>query len=496
MVDVVFSKEIDFKSANVCVLVADETGKNFVSEKLKTLLGTEISEELSVEWKELAYGKIKNFVLVIDGKMKNIIIAGAGNRNKFSRASFEKLGGYIFSKIKLSEANVCLVSNCESAGNEALMAYLASGMVLKNWTFDKYKSEKTPAKLRKIECKTGYIQFNKDVFDGLLKIADGVHTVREMVTEPANVMDPDKLLEEAKALKKLGIKITVLDKKDMEKQGMNALLGVAKGSDKPAYVIAMEDKTDEKKPSIALVGKGLTFDSGGLCLKPAKGMGEMKGDMTGAAVVIGTLKTLALQPAKVNVVGVIGVVENMISGSAQKPGDIVVAMSGKTVEVDNTDAEGRLVLADVLWYTKQKYAPEIVIDFATLTGAIQVALGHEFAGLFSNSDKLCDDLQKAATTVGEKLWRLPLHQSYEDDIKSDIADIKNVGSGRGAGSITAALFLKHFVDQNAKWAHIDIAATEWDSKDRALSQKGATGFGVRLMNDFICNVCSKNGGEK
>ena len=496
MIDVVFSVDVDFKSANVLVLVADETGKSFVSEKLKMFFGTEISKGISEECEELTYGKIKNFNLVFDGKIKNIIIAGAGSRNKFSRSSFEKLGGYILSQIKSSESKVCRLSNCESADNEPIMAYLASGMMLKNWSFDKYKSDKVPAKLKKIECKTGYIQFNKDVFDGLLKIVDGVHTVREMVTEPANVMDPDKLLEEAKALKKLGIKITVLDKKDMEKQGMNALLGVAKGSDKPAYVIAMEYKTDETRPSVALVGKGLTFDSGGLCLKPAKGMGEMKGDMTGAAVVIGTLKTLALQQAKANVVGVIGVVENMISGSAQKPGDVVVAMSGKTIEVDNTDAEGRLVLADVLWYTKQKYAPEIVIDFATLTGAIQVALGHEFAGLFSNSDALCDDLQKSATVVREKLWRLPLHSSYEEDIKSDIADIKNVGSGRGAGSITAALFLKHFVDPGARWAHIDIAATEWDNKDRALSQKGATGFGVRLMNDFICNVCSKNGGRK
>ena len=496
MVDVIFAENIDFKSADVFVLVADETGKSFISDKLKMLFGAEISKGISDECKELAYGKIKSFDVIVDGKIRGIIIAGAGSRNKFSRASFEKLGGYIFSKIKSSDAEVCVLNNCESANHESMMAYLASGMMLKNWTFDKYKSEKTPEKLKKIACKTGYIQFNKEVFAGLLKIVDGVHTVREMVTEPANVMDPDKLLEEAKALKKLGIKITVLDKKDMEKQGMNALLGVAKGSDKPAYVIAMEYKSDETKPSVALVGKGLTFDSGGLCLKPAKGMGEMKGDMTGAAVVIGALKTLALQQAKVNVVGVIGVVENMISGSAQKPGDIVVAMSGKTIEVDNTDAEGRLVLADVLWYTKQKYAPEIMIDFATLTGAIQVALGHEFAGLFSNSDKLCDDLQKSATTVGEKLWRLPLHQSYEDDIKSDIADIKNVGSGRGAGSITAALFLKHFVDPDAKWAHIDIAATEWDSKERALSQKGATGFGVRLMNDFICNVCSKNGGRK
>lgn len=496
MVDVVFSENINFDSTNVFILVTDENDKDFVSDKLKNLFGAEVSKGILDECEKLTYGKIKSFDLILNGEVKNIIVAGAGSKTGFSRASFEKLGGYIFSKIHSADANVCLLSNCESAGNEPVMAYLASGMILKSWNFDKYKSEKKPAKLKKIECKTGYVQINKDVFDKLEKIIDGVHTVRKMVTEPANVMDPDALLEEAKSLKKLGVKVTVLDKKDMEKQGMNALLGVAKGSDKPAYVIAMEYISDAKQPSIALVGKGLTFDAGGLCLKPAKGMGDMKGDMTGAAVVIGTLKSLALQHAKVNIVGIIGVVENMISGSAQKPGDVVVAMSGKTIEVDNTDAEGRLVLADVLWYAKQKYDPAIVIDFATLTGAIQVALGHEFAGLFSNSDKLCDNLQKSAATVGEKLWRLPLHKSYEEDIKSDIADIKNVGSGRGAGSITAALFLKHFIDSEKQWAHIDIAATEWDEKDRALSQKGATGFGVRLMNEFISNVCSEDGVRK
>lgn len=276
---------------------------------------------------------------------------------------------------------------------------------------------------------------------------------------------------------------------------MNALLGVAKGSDNPAYLIAMEYRTDRNKDTIAIVGKGLTFDSGGLCLKPSKGMGDMKGDMTGAAVVIGTLKALALQKAKVNVVGVIGVVENMISGKAQKPGDVVVSMSGKTIEVDNTDAEGRLVLADALWYAKTEYNPNVIVDFATLTGAIQIALGHEYAGLFSNSDELSEKLEISSKYVGEKIWRLPLSPSYEDDIKSDIADIKNVGSGRGAGSITAAMFLKHFVAPETKWAHIDIAATEWDSKNRALSQKGATGFGVRLMDDFIAKYYSGKDGD-
>ena len=445
---------------------------------------------------DLSYGKIKSFNIATGSGIKNIIIAGAGKKDAYSRASFEKLGGFIFDKIKSTKSTVCIFNNCESAGNEVVAAYLSSGLILKSWVFDKYKTEKKDEKISKIECQTWYKQLNDEAFDRLDKIKEGVFTVRNLVTEPANVMDPDQMLEEAKSLKKLGIKVTVVDKKAMEKLGMNALLGVAKGSDKPAYVIAMEYKTDNKKTPIALIGKGLTFDSGGICLKPAKGMGDMKGDMTGAAVVIGTLKSLALRKENVNVVGVIGVVENMISGSAQKPGDVVTAMSGTTIEVDNTDAEGRLVLADALWYAKTKYAPEVIVDFATLTGAIQIALGHEFAGLFSNSDELCQDLEKSSKAVGEKLWRLPLHPSYEDDIKSEIADIKNVGSGRGAGSITAALFLKHFVDPKTKWAHIDIAATEWDNKNRALSQKGGTGFGVRLMNDFISKISSDNGDKK
>jgi leucyl aminopeptidase len=246
----------------------------------------------------------------------------------------------------------------------------------------------------------------------------------------------------------------------------------------------MEYKTSNDAP-IALVGKGLTFDSGGICVKPANRMGEMKEDMTGAAVVIGTIEAIASQKLKTHVVGCIGVVENMISGSAQRPGDVVTSMSGKTIEVDNTDAEGRLVLADILWYVCEEYKPKVIIDVATLTGAIQVALGHEFAGLFTNSDELAEAITHAADVVGEKVWRLPLHPSYEDDIKSDIADVKNVGSGRGAGSITAALFLKKFICDDVQWAHIDIAAVSSDSKGRALSQKGVTGFGVRLLEEVV-----------
>lgn len=493
--DVIFSESITHSTANVLIIVSHDSNLNFVNDTLKAILGSNYSGNIISENSDLAYKSIKSFNFINEGQLNQVIVAGAGSKNALSRVNIEKLGGYVLEHIKNKNAKIAILNNIEFVGNESAAAYFASGIILKSWKFDKYKSEKSTFKIEKIEVKTAYTEINRKVYEHLNMVKEGVFTVRELVTEPANVMDPDQMLEEAQKLKKLGIKVSFLDRKDMEKRGMNALLGVSLGSDKPAYLITMEYKTDKNKDTIALVGKGLTFDAGGICLKPSKGMADMKGDMTGAAVVIGTLKALALQKAKVNVVGIIGVVENMISGSAQKPGDVVTAMSGKTIEVDNTDAEGRLVLADALWYTETEYSPKVIVDFATLTGAIQIALGHEFAGLFSNSDKLCEQLENSAKCVGEKLWRLPLAPSYEDDIKSDIADIKNVGSGRGAGSITAALFLKHFIGSTTQWAHIDIAATEWDSKNRALSQKGATGFGVRLMDDFISKYYSESNGD-
>lgn len=484
--EVIFSETIRGDDLDVVIVVVSDDALHFIADKLRSLIDEKSVEYIQTACKELSYNKIKKFGLIsLDGKYIEIIVAGAGKRGTSSRASIEKLGGYIYDAIKSKGAKVGIYNDVESE-LDRVAAYLASGIALKSWVFDKYKTSKVSEnKVTNIECQSCCAPINQEEFAKLTAIRDGAFLVREMVTEPANIMNPDKILEISLSLKKLGIKVTVLKKRDMEKLGMNAILGVGRGSDNPTYLIALEYCTDRTKDRIALVGKGLTFDAGGICIKPSNKMGDMKGDMTGAAVVIGVLKSLALQKMKTNVVGVIGVTENMISGGAQRPGDVVVSMSKKTIEVDNTDAEGRLVLADAIWYTHKKYRPKIMIDLATLTGAIQVALGHEFAGLFANDDDLAKDLDSSGTSVGEKLWRLPLHPSYEKDIKSDIADIKNVGSGRGAGSITAAMFLKEFVPDTIKWAHIDIAATEWDAKDRALSKRGATGFGVRLLNDFI-----------
>ena len=477
-----FVEKIETLDFDVFVIVVQDAESSFLSEKLQ-----KINNELINGVKNFNYKDITKFKLSCNNKITEVIVVGAGKRNQLTLASIEKLGGYIYSQIDSENAKVCVLNNIESVNIESATSLLASGMLLKSWKFDKYFSKKTQNKITSITCQTNYVELNKEKMSKLDQIRTAVFDVRDMVTEPANVMTPDKLKDIALDLENLGIKVTVLDRKNMEKLGMNALLGVAKGSDNSAYTVVMEYLEGGSNDTVALVGKGVTFDSGGLSLKPSKGMGEMKGDMTGAAVVIGTIKALALQHAKVNVIGAIGIVENVINGKAQKPGDVVKAMSGTTIEVDDTDAEGRLVLADVLYYTQSKYKPSIVIDFATLTGAIQVALGHEFAGYMSNSDELSKLLESSSSITGEKIWRLPLHDSYEPDIKSDIADIKNVGSGRGAGSITAAMFLQHFIINNAKWAHIDIAATEWDPKDRALSQKGATGFGVRLMCDFLKN---------
>jgi leucyl aminopeptidase len=319
-----------------------------------------------------------------------------------------------------------------------------------------------------------------------------VHLARDLISEPPNVLNPAELARRCQALQSLGLKVTTLGRREMAKLGFGALLGVAQGSgNEPRLVImrwngaAAEAKGKRRgagKP-LAFVGKGVTFDTGGISIKPAAGMEDMKFDMAGAATVIGLMAALAGRHAKVDAVGLAGLVENMPSGTAQRPGDVVKTYSGQTVEVVNTDAEGRLVLADVLWYCQQKFDPRIMIDLATLTGAMVVSLGHEYAGFFSNDEELARRLHAAGETTGEKVWRMPLGEAYDKLIKSDIADMKNVG-GRPGGAITAAQFIQRFVN-GKPWAHIDIAGTAWTSKDTTLVPKGATAFGVRLLDRLV-----------
>lgn len=365
-------------------------------------------------------------------------------------------------------------------------AHIAHGLALRTWTFDKYMGKKENKKmLVRVQISSPKIADSKEFFAPLKALESGVLLTRHVVSEPANVVDPAYMANQAKELEALGIKTTILDEKEMARLGMNALLGVGQGSVKDSYLVMMEwngSGTDEAP--LAIVGKGVTFDTGGISIKPSGDMDEMKWDMGGSGVVLGLMKALASRKAKANVVGVMGLVENMPDGNAQRPGDIVTSLSGQTIEILNTDAEGRLVLADALWYTQDRFKPKAMIDLATLTGAIVVALGHEYAGFFSNDMGLAAHIKAASVKTGEKVWHLPLDDAYDQDINSTIADVKNIGSGRGAGSITAAQFLQRFVN-NVPWAHIDIAGTAWDKKGKALSAKGATAFGVRLLNQLI-----------
>ncbi|MGH7065230.1 MAG: leucyl aminopeptidase, partial [Stellaceae bacterium] len=324
----------------------------------------------------------------------------------------------------------------------------------------------------------------KRAYRDLDAAAEAVAFARDLISEPAKVIYPETLAERAEGLSEFGLKVEILDEKDLKKLGMGALLGVGQGSARPSRVVVMEwhGGADGVAP-IAFVGKGVTFDTGGISIKPAAGMADMKWDMAGSAVVIGLLRLLAARRAKVNAVGVVGLVENMPSGTAQRPGDIVTSMSGQTIEILNTDAEGRLVLADALWHCQDKFKPRLMIDLATLTGAVIVALGHHRAGLFANDDELAARLIEAGKAVGEEVWRLPLADSYDREIDSDAADVKNIG-GRAGGSVVAAQFLQRFVN-GVPWAHLDIAGMAWSSKDAPTVPKGATGYGVRLLDHFV-----------
>ena len=328
--------------------------------------------------------------------------------------------------------------------------------------------------------------FNK-VKNKIENIVNGVFLTRDLVSEPPNYLNPEKFVSEIKKLSKLGLKIQIFDHSQMKKIGMNALLGVAQGSKNLPYfvVITWKPSNAKNKKPISFIGKGVCFDTGGISLKPAKFMEDMKYDMAGAGAVVGVMKTLALRKSKSYVIGAVALVENMPGGSAQRPGDIVKSYSGKTIEVLNTDAEGRLILADAIYYIDETYSPELIVDLATLTGAIVVALGNEYAGLFSNNDKLSEKLMKAGEIEDEKLWRFPLHKNYDKLMDSKIADVQNINYSGGAGSTTAAQFLQRFLKHNTPWAHLDIAGMAWTKKDMDIIPIGATGYGVKLLNRFI-----------
>jgi len=363
------------------------------------------------------------------------------------------------------------------------------GFQLKSYTFNKYRTQNKEKFNKKIDFKI--VTKDKQKIEKKYKyydsIKEGVFLCRDFVSEPPNVLSPKVYVQEIQKLSKLGLKIKSYNEKELKRLGMNALLGVGQGSANETYLVTIEwnGKKNSLKNPLTFVGKGVCFDTGGISLKPARFMEEMKYDMAGSAVVVGLLKSLAIRKAKVNAVGVVGLVENMPGSNAQRPGDIVKSYSGKTIEVLNTDAEGRLVLADALTFAEKKYKPKFIIDLATLTGAIIISLGEEYAGLFSNNDELSKNIYKASENVNEKVWRLPLHKNYDKLMNSSIADVQNINYAGGAGSITAAQFLQRFIINKTPWAHLDIAGMAFSKKAANLNPGGATGFGVRLLNNLI-----------
>ncbi len=369
-----------------------------------------------------------------------------------------------------------------------LAAEVAAGFNLRAWRFDKYRTkepaEKKPS-VETLEVVTDDPAGAQAAWEELSKVLDGVRLTRELVAEAPNVLYPETFAARIRELEKEGLAVEILDEEEMRKLGMNALLGVGQGSVHPPRlgVMIWRGGQPDEAP-IAFVGKGVTFDSGGISLKPAEGMDQMKWDMGGAGIVVGTMLALARRKAPVNAVGVVGLVENLPSGSAQRPGDVVTSLSGQTIEILNTDAEGRLVLADALWYTQDRFKPRFMIDLATLTGAMIIALGHEYAGYFTDDEEIVRALEAASRESGDRVWRFPLHENYDKLLDSPTADVQNIAPGRQAGSITAAQFLKRFTNGVA-WAHIDVAGVVWAEKDGPLWEKGATGWGVRLLDFFV-----------
>ena len=365
------------------------------------------------------------------------------------------------------------------------IGYFLHGLKLKSYNFNKYKTKKKYEENIVINI-TGK---NKPTFKDQNKfkaLEEGTFYARDLVSEPGNILHPDEYARRLNSLKKIGLRVNIYDEKKLKKLGMNTLLGVGQGSIRGSYLVTMEWKgTKSNTKPLAFVGKGVCFDTGGISLKPAKFMEDMTYDMAGSATVVGLMKNLALRKAKVNAVGVVGLVENMPGGNAQRPGDIVKSYSGKTVEILNTDAEGRLVLADALTFTEEKYKPKFIIDLATLTGAIIVSLGSEYAGLFSNDDKLSNQLIDAGEKTEEKVWRMPLNKSFDKLIDSKNADMQNINYVGGAGSTTAAQFLQRFILNKTPWAHLDIAGMAFSKYGGALNSGGATGYGVRLLNKLV-----------
>jgi len=479
-VKISYKNSAENKSPNKLVLFVKE---NFNINPIKK----QVSDK---EFSYIAYllktSDLKNFLLVfeVSSKKKIILIAV---KNSLQNSDIENLGAEFYDYINYGNGGEFSINSdsISAKPGQDFIGHFLHGLKLKSYEFNIYKSKNTKKIfLLNISGKKNNLTIKNELKFKALE--EGTFFARNLVSEPPNVLNPKEYVNRLLKLKKLGIKVTVYNERQLNKLGMHSLLGVGRGSVNESFLVTLEwngNKKDKKAP-LSFVGKGVCFDTGGISLKPAKFMEEMKYDMAGSAVVAGLIQNLATRKAKVNAVGVVGLVENMPGGNAQRPGDIVKAYNGKTIEVLNTDAEGRLVLADALSFTEKKFKPRFIVDLATLTGAIIMALGEEYAGLFSNNDDLSDKIFNAGKKVNEKVWRLPLHKNYDKLMNSPIADIQNINYSGGAGSITAAQFLQRFIDKTP-WAHLDIAGMAFSKKASNLNPGGATGFGVRLLNQLI-----------
>ena len=446
------------------------------------------SINLAIKNENFKFNKLQTLEIISSDKLgySKIIIIGLGEDPSISLRESDLIGGKITQLNSKTNSNIDVLVS-KNISNDESMLRIGYGSILATYKFDKYKSKKSKTNF----SKTIKLVSNKNSrslskkFNHNKSVAQGVFLARDLVNEPSNILNPEDYAKRIKGLSKYGLKVEVLNEVKMKKLGMDSLLGVGRGSqyDSQLVIIKWDGLKTKKTKPLCFVGKGVCFDSGGISLKPGNKMEEMIGDMGGSAAVVGLMKSLALRKAKANVVGIVGLVENMPDGTAQKPGDIVNTMSGQTIEIQNTDAEGRLVLADALWYAQDRFKPEFMIDLATLTGAIVMSLGNKMAGIFSNNDTLSDKLFVAGEESGDLVWRLPLSSSYDKMINSQFADMKNIGMG-GAGSITAAQFLKRFVNK-VPWVHVDIAGTATGMEKNSINTSWATGFGVHLLDTLV-----------
>src|SRR5579871_2117676 len=422
-------------------------------------------------------------------KIQRLIVVGVGKASGLKEKDFLKFGGALTGKLNASTEGVTVLAElADRAMTAGEATAVATGIRLRAYKFDRYKTKKKDSEdggLRAdVALAVDDVSGTRKAFGPSGDVVDGVILARDLVNEPPNVLYPEEFARRASRLRRLGVDVETLDVKAMTKLGMGALLGVAQGSARPGRMVIMRWNGGKRgEQPVAFVGKGVCFDTGGISIKGAANMEDMKGDMGGAACVVGLMHVLAARKARVNAVGAIGLVENMPDGNAQRPGDIVTSMSGQTIEIINTDAEGRLVLADLLWYVAKKFKPKFMVDLATLTGAIMVALGTDYAGLFSNNDELAERLIKTGLETGERVWRMPLGPEYDKQIDSQFADMKNTGT-RNGGSITAAQFLQRFVD-GTPWAHLDIAGTAMGAPKTDINQSWGAGFGVRLLDQLV-----------